>query len=69
MQVPDPVRAMYEALPFPSRRLDHVEYAEFLVASLERHAAPMTGTWLDLGCGTGELLAAFAVHANPEVMP
>jgi SAM-dependent methyltransferase len=52
---------MYEELPFPSREKGHVEVARQIIAGLEAHGfARPRGRWLDLGCGTGELLVAFA---------
>jgi SAM-dependent methyltransferase len=51
---------MYEALPFPQREGDHAEMARHVVEPLKRHGAPEAGRWVDLGCGTGEILAGFA---------
>jgi SAM-dependent methyltransferase len=51
---------MYETLPFPRRRGDHVQCAHDIVAHLEKHEATLTGKWLDLGCGTGETFATIA---------
>src|SRR5262245_26782708 len=54
------MRAMYERLPFPQRDGDHARYADVVVDAVRRHGAGRTGSWLDIGCGTGELLVGIA---------
>ncbi len=58
----DVLRQMYEELPFPSREKGHVEIVQQIVDRLAAQGFERGGKWLDLGCGTGELLTAFALQ-------
>jgi SAM-dependent methyltransferase len=61
---PDAVRELYEAFPFPGSQ-HYADSASEIVAELRRLQV-LSGSWLDLGCGTGELLLGFA-RAVPEM--
>lgn len=51
------VRGMYEAYPFPNRE-DFATMGPVLVEVLRRWGGGTTGRWLDLGSGTGEIIAS-----------
>jgi SAM-dependent methyltransferase len=51
------VRGMYEAYPFPNRE-DFASMGPVLVEGLRRWGVTTDGEWLDLGTGTGEIIAS-----------
>jgi SAM-dependent methyltransferase len=51
------VRGMYEAYPFPNRE-DFATVGPLLVEGLRRWGGIRAGRWLDLGSGTGEIIAS-----------
>jgi SAM-dependent methyltransferase len=51
---------MYESFPFPQRDKGHAEVGTVLANRLVDLGFSGRGRWLDLGCGTGEILTAAA---------
>ncbi len=56
------LRRMYETFPFPQRDQGHAEVGVELAQRLSALGFSGRGRWLDLGCGTGEILMAVARH-------
>ncbi len=63
MTTPNSMQAlqrMYESFPFPQRDKGHAEVGTVLANRLVDLGFSGRGRWLDLGCGTGEILTAAA---------